>query len=107
MTTRTSKDEWALRVQRWERSGLSASAFAMREAVSPKALAWWRWKLEQDAKTTVDEAGPAPAFVRLDAPWIPGADLIEIALDNGRVVRVPAAFDDGALARVLAVAEAR
>lgn len=45
MTTRASRDEWALRVRRWERSGLSAGGFAAREAVSAKSLAWWRWKL--------------------------------------------------------------
>jgi hypothetical protein len=116
MTTKTSRDEWALRVQRWARSGLSASAFAAREAVTPKALMWWRWKLIREAKAHVKGAAAASeheqghmdrgaSFVRLDVPEV-GAELIEIALGNGRVIRVPATFEDGALARVLALAEA-
>jgi hypothetical protein len=34
-----------------------------------------------------------------------GEALIEIALGNGRVVRVPLLFDDATLARVLAIAD--
>lgn len=107
MTTRTSRDEWALRVRRWEQSGLSAGAFAAREAVSAKSLAWWRWKLGHDGGPAREAAPPTPAFVRLEAPSVVSVDPIEIDLDNGRVVRVPVAFDDVLLARVLAVAERR
>lgn len=104
MKTRTSRDEWALRVQRWKRSGLSAEAFARREEVSPGGLTWWRWKIGHDE--TPAPADDAAAFVRVEAPLV-SSDLIEVALDNGRIVRVPAVFDEAVLARVLAVAESR
>ena len=105
MTTRTSRDEWSLRVARWKRSGLSAGAFAAREAVSAKSLAWWRWKLgREDDRGTASENG-LPSFVRLEARSSAIPDVIEILLDNGRVVRVPPVFDDSELLRVLVVAE--
>jgi hypothetical protein len=107
MTTRTSRDEWSLRVQRWERSGLSASAFAAREAVRAKSLVWWRWKLCRGEERGSEGESAASAFVRLEAPASTSGDVIEIALDNGRVVRVPPVFDDSVLVRVLAVAESR
>lgn len=107
MATRTSREEWELRVKRWVRSGLSADDFAAGEPLSAQALVWWRAKLRRGG---ADEPGDAaPAFVRIGAASEPlaGAMLFEVALANGRVVRVPGAFDDGVLARVLAVAEAR
>jgi hypothetical protein len=57
----------------------------------------------EEAPALADDA--AAAFVRLDAPVT--SELIEVALDNGRVIRVPPAFDDAVLARVLTVAESR
>lgn len=107
MATRTSREEWELRVKRWVRSGLTAEEFAAGEALSAQSLVWWRGKLRRDGADQAEDV--EPSFVRIDAPNEPaaGAELIEVALANGRVVRVPAAFDDDALARVLAVAEAR
>ena len=43
-----TRAEWAGRVERWERSGLSAEKFARREGYRPKQLYWWRWKLRAD-----------------------------------------------------------
>ncbi|XYI02067.1 IS66 family insertion sequence element accessory protein TnpA [Sorangium sp. So ce1128] len=44
-----TRAEWVERVERWERSGLSAEKFAGREGYKPKHLYWWRWRLRADA----------------------------------------------------------
>lgn len=98
--------EWAARVGRWEASGLSAAAFAERAGISAKSLVWWRWKLR-----SLPQA-PAPAALNflpvrvVDTRARPaGAGRpIEVALPNGRVVRVPPEFDAAELERVLAIA---
>jgi hypothetical protein len=98
--------EWTERVERWEVSGLSAAAFAARARISAKSLVWWRWKLRSSP-----HVAPAPALdflpvrvVDMRARPPSASGLIEIALPNGRVVRVPAGFDAAELERVLAIA---
>jgi hypothetical protein len=44
-----TRSEWAGRVERWQRSGLSADEFAEDEGVPSKRLVWWRWKLRATA----------------------------------------------------------
>ena len=103
-----TRDEWARRVKRWEASGLDAAAFAAREGLIAKSLLWWRWKL----RSTPTAAEPEPRFVPVRvvgsaarAPCPPSTDTaIEIALPNGRVVRVTAGFEPAVLAHVLAIA---
>ncbi|CAN96792.1 transposase [Sorangium cellulosum So ce56] len=101
--------EWAERVERWERSGLSAEKFARREGYKPKQLYWWRWKLRADGPSQPAPASLAeaprflPVHVMADASPV-AAEPIEIALPNGRVVRVRPGFDPAQLERVLALA---
>lgn len=100
-----TRAEWARRVKRWKSSGLSAAAFAEREGLVLKSLQWWRWKLG----STPAAAAPEPRFVPVrvvDSAARPGATdaAIEIALPNGRVVRVSPGFDPAALEQVLAIA---
>ncbi|MDC0678998.1 IS66 family insertion sequence element accessory protein TnpA [Sorangium atrum] len=101
--------EWADRVERWERSGLSAEKFARREGYKPKQLYWWRWKLRADrpshpSPSSLTEAPRfLPVHVVTDAS-VAAPEPIEIALPNGRVVRVRPGFDPATLERVLALA---
>lgn len=101
--------EWAERVERWERSGLSAEKFARREGYKPKQLYWWRWKLRADrpshpSPSSLTEAPRfLPVHVVTDASAV-APEPIEIALPNGRVVRVRPGFDPATLERVLALA---
>lgn len=106
MTTRV---EWAERVARWERSGLSAEKFARREGYKPKQLYWWRWKLRAEGLSrpglpSSPEEAPrfVPVHVVTDATPVV-AEPIEIALPNGRVIRVRPGFDPATLERVLAL----
>ncbi|WP_437618550.1 IS66 family insertion sequence element accessory protein TnpA [Sorangium sp. So ce1151] len=103
-----TRAEWAERVERWERSGLSAEKFARREGYSPKQLYWWRWKLRAEGISPPSTAlTQAPCFLPVhvvaDASPVV-AEPIEIALPNGRVVRVRPGFDPATLERVLALA---
>ena len=102
-----TRDVWEQRVKRWRKSGLSADEFAAREGIKSRQLVWWRWKLGASPS-----AAMAPAPLRflpvqvVDAPADTGGSAValEIALPNGRVVRVPEGFDAEMLARVLAIA---
>ncbi|WP_437686400.1 IS66 family insertion sequence element accessory protein TnpA [Sorangium sp. So ce176] len=86
-----TRAEWAERVERWQRSGLSAEKFARREGYKPKQLYWWRWKLRADGPSRSSPSGEAPSLLPVhvvtDASPI-APEPIEIALPNGRVVRV-------------------
>lgn len=95
---RRSRSEWSALVRDWRASGQTASEFARRRRLNARSLSWWRWKLGAEVEH-VD-------FVELElAGETPSAHRIEIALGNGRTVRVPDEFDTVALARVLDVAE--
>jgi hypothetical protein len=47
---KTTAREWAGRVRRWERSGLTASEFGQREGFSGKQLTWWKWHLSRNGQ---------------------------------------------------------
>ena len=98
--------EWAERVERWERSGLSAEKFARREGYKPKQLYWWRWKLRADRRSQPSPSSltEAPRFLPVHVVTDASVVAIEIALPNGRVVRVRPGFDPATLERVLALA---
>jgi transposase len=96
-----TRAEWAERVDRWQKSGLSAEDFAARERIKSRRLVWWRWKL----RSLPPEQRFLPVRVvdvaaRPDGAAVP----LEIALPNGRVVRVPPGFDPATLERVLSIA---
>lgn len=100
----STRDVWERRVARWAKSGLSRAEFAEREGVKATTLGWWRWALRAMAPR---EGG---ALVESDVAFIEVEGLandarIEVALSNGRVVRVPSQFDEVELGRVLAIAE--
>ncbi len=83
-----------------EESGLSMRRFAVRHGIDPQRLTRWQSQL----------AGPRPAdrtFVEITALATAHASTsgFEVALRNGRVVRVGSGFDAGELRRLLAVVE--
>jgi len=105
-----NETDWAEWVRQAEASGLSIPAFAAKHRVSKSALYYWRRRFARAMPAEATSAPPtsstALAFVRLEASLAAiSAVPIEVLLRNGRVVRVPVGFDDGALTRVLDVAE--
>lgn len=99
-----TRAEWIERVRRCERSGLDLAEFARREGIKPKQLYWWRWRLRSSgdpARAVTPEF--LPVRVVTSAPPTPTTP-IEIALPNGRIVRVGPGFDPATLERVLAIA---
>lgn|SRR6185437_2605178 len=102
-----TRDEWAKRVERWRKSGLSTEDFSAREGIRSKQLVWWRWKLSSSRSESAAPGPPQFLPVRVvDAAGCPpsASDPVEIALPNGRVVRVTAGFDAATLERVLEIA---
>jgi transposase-like protein len=69
----------------------------------------WHQNARKPARRLSAKAPSAMTFVRLEAarptPQQHPQPSLEVVLGNGRVVRVPAGFDEGLLSRVLAVAE--
>jgi transposase len=103
--------EWADRVDRWRRSGLTARRFAASIGVNPATLTHWAWRLKRErhaphrpaVRRRVAVGGvDAASFIEL----VPGRSeerRFEIELVDGRRVRVPADFDTPALSRLLAL----
>lgn len=94
------------------RSGLSIEAYGRAQGISPQRLYWWRKRLrDQRAErgpsdsTALVAVPKAMSFVELAAEPELHLAPIEVVLANGRIVRVPSSFDDGALLRVLSVAD--
>jgi hypothetical protein len=99
-----TRAEWIKRVRQCERSGLEPADFARREGIKPKQLGWWRWRLRTSGDlATQAEPEFLPVRVVTPAP-APVVTPIEIALPNGRLVRVQPGFDPATLERVLAIA---
>jgi len=101
MAARRSATEWRSLVSAWQRSGLNATEFGRKHGVSGQRLAWWRWRL------SAESAVPAIAPVELVATPVAApatAPSVEIHV-AGRVLIVPAGFDEHALRRVLALLE--
>ncbi len=85
----------------FEKSGLGPSAFARRTGVDPQRLARWRRRLGSPSGVVFTEVVRAT----LNSNAGSAAGVFEIVFASGRVVRVPALFDDDALRRLVAVVE--
>lgn len=102
-----TRAEWTKVVARYERSGLSAKAFAAREGISARSLSWWKWKLESDAEA--EDAAPsgsastAMSFLELRASHsITTSSSFEVVLAaSGHVLRVPSGADLEEMSRLV------
>jgi len=116
---RETRAAWARRVERWQRSGLTADRFARQEGVNARTLAFWKWRLKRDGAPGIAtmraarRAEKRVAFVEVVAPK-PGVSpdetrstAIEVVLPIGYRVRVAGGFERGTLVELLDVLEAR
>ena len=75
--------QWRLRINEWERSGLSVQAFCAQRGLARPSSYAWRRTLEQRAAT---KAAFVPVQVVADA--VPAqASALEVVLTDGRTVR--------------------
>ena len=106
---RTSRQEWAERVQRWSDSGLTAREFATEIGVNPKTLMHWKWVLKAEPKTATPRAELEGSDAMRDLRFVEVAsdavssESFEVVLAGGMTLRVPARFDADALGRLLEV----
>ena len=108
----TRRREWARRVQRWRRSGLTAGEFSESIGVKPGTLKYWAWRLGREARpantdrtTTGGCRRRTPtAFVELLSEGVADGRF-ELELTGGRRLRIPVGFEPDALERLLAVVE--
>ena len=87
---------WRDLIDRWKASGQSVAAFCAAHGVSPATFYAWRKRLAASGSRTVP---PSPAFAAVRVIPDPTAEVI---LPSGLVVRVPAAADPAAVARLVA-----
>ena len=99
---RATRGEWAARVARWERSGLTRAQFAARERIKPRTLSFWKWKLR--AAGTASPAAQAVRFVEL-VGTTPGVPALELAPPAGYRIGVAPGFDVATLRTLLTVLE--
>ena len=116
---RETRSTWQTRVERWSESGLTAAEFAAEIGVNARTLTYWKWKLgsersgeKRGQKRHRSEIAPTfvevvPRPVSVAPPEVSPSDAIEVVLDSGIRVRVPARFDAEALRRVVAALGAR
>ncbi len=109
----TRRTEWAERVSRWRRSGLTAKEFARSVGVNAGTLTYWAWRLGRERRRVGQvrqrsrAAVAMPASAWLEITTAGGADSrFELELNSGRRLRIPATFEVAALERLLAVLEA-
>jgi transposase len=108
---RTRREERALHVRDWRRSGQTAREFASSIGVNPSTLSYWAWRLGRETGTTVAaskrvrSSRPAPAsFVEILGEALTDGRF-ELELPGGRRLHIPARFDRAALEQLLAVLE--
>ena len=91
-----TREKWIERVEKWERSGLGAAEFALREGLNPAQFERWCEELR---------AFPTPlAELRRQAGAPPAPAWIDIPLVEGGLVRLLPGVDAATLACVLAAA---
>ena len=84
----------------WRESGLSRAAFARESGIGAHRLRYWSQRLESEPVAAL-----VPVEVVGDLHEVPEGEAFEVAVGGGRVVRVPAAFDEAALVRLVRALE--
>lgn len=95
------EQHWRRCLRLWQHSGLSIREFCARHHLAQASFYAWRRQLQQR-----DAAAAAFVEVHVVADEQPQPDSpLEVALANGRCVRVPPGFDAATLRQLLAVLE--
>ncbi len=104
---------WQRHLDRWERSGLSQTAFCRRHGLKAVTFGWWKRKLATGRthnRRRVPDAGRASSvahrtdFVEV-AITSAGMAGYEVVLSGGVVLRLSADFDPDRVSQLIAVVE--
>jgi len=86
---------------------MSRAAFCRQSGINYHTLSQWKSRIEAEhgggSRQGHDARRRRPRFVEVAVPTTAAA--YEITLSGGRSLRVPPGFDDGDVARLIAVAE--
>ncbi len=92
-------------LERWQRSGLTLREFGEKRGIPPSTLSWWRRVFRGGGEEEGNGAAVENAVVFTEVPPPVNVAMtpavLEIVLDSGHIVRVPAGADTGTLRRVL------
>jgi hypothetical protein len=92
-------------LERWQRSGLTLREFGEKRGIPPSTLSWWRRVFRGAGEEEGNGAAVENAVVFTEVPPPVNVAMtpavLEIVLDSGHIVRVPAGADTGTLRRVL------
>ena len=106
---RSSRAEWADRIRRLRRSGLTLREFAATEGVKASTLSYWKWRLSRETKSRKPKKSTALAlrtlpFVEVSqARAVVSAEPYELELPSGIRIRVPRDFETESLTALLSV----
>ena len=99
---------WRTAMQRWRHSGQNVRSYCLQHGLSePSFYAWRRTIQERDRQAARSRQqrrarrDAVPTFVPVTV--VAAAPALEVVLDDGRSIRVPAGFDAATLRRLLAV----
>jgi transposase len=112
--TRTGRDEWRKRIERWQESGLSAEAFAAELGTKPATLKFWKYRIEQETRGGAGSRGKPsrktalkPSSLVEVRSSVSSTSSFVLELSASRRLQIPAVFDEQALERLLTVLERR
>jgi hypothetical protein len=93
---KSTKNEWAARVEAWKMSGVSVREYAEREGLKPRSLQWWSWKLRSKASAPRRTRARRVGFVELQASPAAAAEResVELTFPSGHVLRIPIGMDE-------------
>ena len=86
-------DLWRQRLQRFERSGLSAAAFCVKEGVSPPSFYAWRRRLQPSAQAAPGARPAADAARLVPVRLLAAPPPVELVLPGGAVLRLAPGCD--------------
>jgi hypothetical protein len=94
---RRPRAEWEALVREWRSGGLTQREFARRKGIAPTTLSWWSCRVAREGRRGAE-------LVPVEVIGGGGGDF-RVELRGGRMVYVPAGFDEDALRRLLGVLE--
>ena len=86
----------------WRKSGLSMERFCRERGFMPERLQRWKQKLDGGRRSAAMSTAPL-AFLPVELSTAVHREPVIVLLRSGHVIKVGRAFDEEALARVVAV----